>query len=177
MAWIWGMTINCASEADAKEVERRFDASGFSVPTAGSVSLNIGIEHTNSGWEVGVVPRIIKDGRSELLNGHGSASDENEIIDIDATAKVLYDRLAQIQTYRFALTGFEVSDWRSAGELLDDISPGSSCEDQLYTLPNICSGLVIASRMWALANYPHTFVEFSSEEHMWLPYTTIKDAQ
>jgi hypothetical protein len=191
MAWIWFMGANFAREEHARAFAEHFVKTGFSVPHAGHVELRFAVEQDSeneTGWEVHVLPYVDPEGPDGVshggpwhLNGHGHASEPGEVEDIDACAKVLYERLASLHNYRFALVGFEVGGWRTAGGLLDDLSPGGLYDQHRAMLgqpPHNCEhvwdGLVISQDLWRIANRPEGFVRFSSD-HLWVPYTTIRN--
>jgi hypothetical protein len=170
------MTVNCPSEATAHAFADHFDRREFAVPNAGAVELLVAVEHVESGWECPIIPYVWETHggvpRKVLLN--------KETEDIDACAKVLYERLGRLYNYRFALTGFEVGDWRSAGALVDDLSPGGLYEEQhiKQKLKN-WNGLVISEALWETANMPDGFVPFGAQAsgYFWVPYTTIEDSR
>jgi hypothetical protein len=169
------MTVSFASEGLAKAFSDHFDRTNFNVPHRGEVRLDLACTQSGagsgSGWEVDVFPKI----GADHLNGHGSATDPDEVEDIDACAKVLYDRLSRAKSrgYRFALTGFEVSDWRSVGELIDDLSPSGLLDQQRKTgHARAWDGLVVSDHVWWVAERPDGFVRFAAD-HMWIPFTTI----
>jgi hypothetical protein len=175
MAYIWHMAVSFATEGLARAFADNFDRREFDVPHAGGVNLAVGVETTDSGWEVCVLPKV---GTSHL-NGHGSACSPEEVADIDACAKVLYDRLstAKSQGYRFALTGFEVGDWRSAGELADDLSPRGLFEEQRRKgHARGWEGLVVSDHLWWVAERPEGFVRFAAD-YMWLPFKSIEGVE
>jgi hypothetical protein len=184
MAWIWHGVVNCSSRATAEAVARQFDRSSFRVPQAGTVDLRLGVEHTSSGWECGICPYVwTSEEEWWHLNDHGGALTTEEALDIDCCADVIYRRLQETHGYRFALTGFEVADWRSAGGLLDDISPGGLYEQQRRDKLHGYCGLVISSALAEAAEYPQGFVPFGpptegmlgpSTGYSWIPYRATK---
>jgi hypothetical protein len=183
MAWIWHMTVNLATEEEARAFADKFDHSHFELPHAGDVELRFGVSRHAPGWEVGIAPYVFgdrRDGSRWHLNDHGSAVSQDEVEDIDACAKVLYDRLGQmagdgIFAYRFALTGFEVSEWRTCGELIDDLSPGGLYEEQLREHHG-WDGLVISASVFEAAESPEGFVSFAGP-YSWIPYSSVKLVQ
>jgi hypothetical protein len=176
MAWIWFMSVNFADNPPARAFADHFVKTGFPVPHAGHVEPRVSVEKNESGWECYVAPYVERDehGGPWHLNGHGGAADESEIQDIDACANVLYERLRKFDTFRFALTGWEVGDWRSAGGLLDDLSPNGLYDEHQRAGIRSFNGLVISQNLWAAANSPPGFEPFSPS-HVWVPYTSVKD--
>ncbi len=191
MAYIWHLTANCGTEEFAKQFAKHFDLSPFSVPHAGDVELRTSVEHNDSGWEVHVLPYVRRrvndpaEGRWHL-NDHGGATTPEEVADIDACAKVLYDRLAHplrsdsqapFLTFQFVLTGFEVGDWRSPGGLLDDLSPGGLyLEQRAARVSHAWDGLVISRPLYEAAMDPPGLVRFGPG-YYWIPFTSIEKSQ
>jgi hypothetical protein len=190
MAFIWFMAINVATEGHARSILGAFDRTPFQVPHAGLVDPRVGIEHTeDSGWEVHVCPYVepaegpdgVSHGGPWHLNDHGHAYTPEEVEDIDATAKVFYDRLGPIHDYRFALTGFECGDWRSVGGLLDDLVPGGLLHKHRDSgHGHNWDGLVITPHLWRAAGEPEGFVPFTAQpygDYLWIPYTSIANTK
>jgi hypothetical protein len=180
MAVIWHFTASFASEEFARAFVEHFDKTLFPVPHAGLVEPRLGVEKNDSGWEVAVLPYVETPSGSHggpwHLNGHGGATTSAEVEDIDACALVLYDRLRRIFNYRFALTGFEVGDWRSVGELVDDLSPGGLYEEHRRGGHRGFEGLVVSQNLYEAAESPPGFVGFSAG-YLWVPFTSIANVQ
>lgn len=179
MAWIWHLSVSLPGEREARDFVERLDKAPFRVPHAGHVELQTSVEQVQSGWEVHVLPYVdpespdgVSHGGPWHLNGHGSARTPEEVADIDAASAVLYDRLRNAPSlYRFALVGFEVGDWRSAGGLLDDLSPGGLYHQHRSWGLQTWDGLVVHQDLWRAAWSPGGFEHFSGE-YMWTPPTS-----
>lgn len=177
MAYIWHMSVNFSKEEFARSFEKHYDHSMIDLPHAGKCEPRVSVEKNDSGWEVHVLPYVDPEGPDGVshggpwhLNGHGGAKAGKEVEDLDACAKVLFDRLRNIHNYRFAFVGWEVGDWRSAGGLLDDLSEGG-----LYVPGHkTWGGLVVSKDLYEAAGMPEGFVKFSGE-YLWVPYTSAED--
>jgi len=192
MAYIWHGVANFTTQEVAEAFANHFDRSAFTVPHAGTVNLRLVVEHNDSGWECCICPYVFQrpaaqgsyteantippEDRWWHLNGHGGPDSPEEAEDIDACAKVIYERLGRIYNYRFAFTGVEVGDWRSAGGLLDDISPGGLYDEHRLKKFHGFDGLVISDALYEAAGFPEGFIPFGSQDsgYHWVPYTSIK---
>jgi len=185
MAYIWHGVVSFATEGLARSFVEHFDRSMFKLPHAGACELRLGVEKNESGWEVLVCPYVDPEGPDGVshggpwhLNGHGGANTPEEVEDIDACAEVFYARLGRVpsQGYRFALTGFEVGDWRSAGQLLDDLSPDGLYDEHRKQGFKTWDGLVVSQWLWWAAERPDGFVRFGAD-YFWIPFSSIAKSQ
>jgi hypothetical protein len=122
----------------------------------------VGVELNSSGWEAIVCPYVKRPHGFGHLNGHGGPKDAMEAEDLDAAARVLYERLCPLLGYRFAFTGVEVADWKSPKELTEQLKPNGVLRS--FNL----DGLVLSADMWERAEKPDGFVPFG-ESFVWLP--------
>jgi hypothetical protein len=182
MAYIWHGVANFSDESLATAFAKNFDRSVFTLPFGESCDLRLGVEKNSSGWEVCIVPYVFWDaGEAGHLNGHGGADTPEEVATIDACANVIYKRLSsglsdETMSYDFALTGFEVGDWRSRAELVKDLAPDGLYREYVKLGFHTFDGLVVTRPMWWEAESPDGFERFSPD-HMWIPFRTIEDSQ
>jgi hypothetical protein len=176
MACIWHLTANCSTQEHAELFKKHFDHSTFSVPHAGLVELRMSGESVDSGWEVSVFPYVERPEKGKShLNDHAGADTPEEAADIEACAKVFYERLGNALSFlvfQFALTGFEVSEFRSPGELLDDLSPSGSFRQLLADKSGSLNGLVISRHIYEAASEPPGFARFGPG-YFWVPGTGV----
>lgn len=190
MAYIWHGVASFPNEGLAKAFTEHFDRTEFTLPHTGRCELHLGVEHNGSGWEVCIAPYVAEMTLEEKepgappdrwhLNDHGGANTPEEVEDIDVCAKVIYERLSTVisRAYEFALTGFEVGDWRSPDELAKDLAPGGLYREHILKFPAMRAwdGLVVSQKMWEAAERPDGFVRFAAD-HFWIPFHTIENAQ
>jgi hypothetical protein len=184
MAYIWHLTISCANEAFARDIADRFDKTTFKLPHAGLCEPRLGVKRESTGWEIHVCPYVEQNehGGPWHLNGHGGASTPEEAEDIDACAREFYERLSNHGggtrfNYHFALTGFEVGEWRSVGGLLDDLSEGGLFREMHGKGGHGWDGLVVSQALYQLAQSPEGFSQFLGGAYFWVPYTSITLSQ
>lgn len=87
--------------------------------------------------------------------------DEDDVIQMNGIARVLYDVLRNAPTFRYARVGVEVDEFRYFSELGDDLVKSDHF-----------NGVVLADEVWRGLGSPETYVEFGPG-YRWRPFTGV----
>jgi hypothetical protein len=158
MAWIFSLSAECGSNKHQAELfAKHFDGLSFGLITGKSSTCHSNVQkgHEGNWWAVVCPDNISRSGNSTL----------DDAIDFSELGFRLYKRLMSAPSFRFALVGCEVDEFRSYSELLDDVGTYSDGHRELTYF----DGLVLREDVWKELGMPLGFLPFS-EEHRWKPY-------
>jgi hypothetical protein len=150
MAWIFSLSAECGSDqARAQEFSKHFDGAHLTLSNGAQSQCRVSIfQDIEDNWWSRVCPNNI----SEV----GVNTPETAYL-MTELGILLYQRLLSAPSFRYALVGVEVDEFRTYSELLED-------------LPNLAfPGLVLAESIWQEAGSPQTFQPFSLG-YVWKTY-------
>lgn len=150
MAWIFSLSAECGSDSErAKEFSKHFDGASLNLSNGTQSQCQVSIfQDIEDNWWCRVCPNNI----SQL----GVDTPETAYL-MTELGILLYQRLLSAPSFRYALVGVEVDEFRTYNELLED-------------LPNLTfSGLVLALDVWQEAGSPQRFQPFSLG-YVWKTY-------
>jgi hypothetical protein len=150
MTWIFSLSAECgADRATAEQFDRHFDSVSWMLSNGSQSQCRADIfQDIEENWWCRVNPS----GISEVgIDAPQTAYLMTEL------GILLYQRLRSAPTFRYALVGVEVDEFRTYHELLD--------ESPTPTFP----GLVLAETVWQSLGASPTFRPFSSG-YVWQPY-------
>ncbi|MFG6101868.1 hypothetical protein U2F10_06420 [Leptothoe sp. EHU-05/26/07-4] len=150
MAWVFGLSVDCGPNKDTAELfSAHFDAVSWTLSNNTQSQCHTTIfQDIDDNWWCRVCP----DGLSEI----GIESPDSAYL-MTERGIFLYQHLKSSPTYRFALVGVEVDEFRTHNELLDDATDLD------------CPGLVLSETLWRSIDQPSTFRPFSPG-YVWRPY-------
>ncbi|MFB2894402.1 hypothetical protein ACE1CI_15950 [Aerosakkonemataceae cyanobacterium BLCC-F50] len=150
MSWIFSLSAECGKEQTAAEqFSDYFDRVSWILSNNNQSQCQTGIfQDIEDNWWCRVTPT----GISEV----GINTPETAYI-MTEVGILLYQHLRFAPTFRYALVGLEVDEFRTYSELLEDTSSPSF------------PGLVLAETIWQLLGAPSDFRSFSSG-YVWKPY-------
>lgn len=163
MAWIFSLSAECGSEqARAQEFSQHFDGVYWTLSNGTQSKCEVSIfQDIEDNWWCQVCPNNI----SEV----GVDTPETAYL-MTELGLLLYQGLLSAPSFRYALVGVEVDEFRTYNELLED-------------LPNFAfPGLVLSLSIWQESGSPQNFQHFCSgyvwkayEGEVYKPLTTSPD--
>lgn len=150
MAWVFSLSAECGSNQNAAEqFAQHFETVSWSLSNGSQSQCRPTVfQDINENWWC----RICPDGISEVgIEAPDSAYLMTEL------GILLYQHLQSAPTFRYALVGLEVDEFRTFDELLD--------ESSTLSMP----GLVLSESTWQSLSSPSVFRAFSSG-YVWQPY-------
>ncbi|NEZ59258.1 hypothetical protein D0962_26570 [Leptolyngbyaceae cyanobacterium CCMR0082] len=150
MAWVFSLSAECGSNQNtAEQFAQHFETVSWSLSNGSqSQCCPTVFQDINGNWWC----RICPDGISEVgIEAPDSAYLMTEL------GILLYQHLQSAPTFRYALVGLEVDEFRTFDELLD--------ESSTLSMP----GLVLSESIWQALSSPSVFRAFSSG-YVWQPY-------
>ncbi|EKU96252.1 hypothetical protein Lepto7375DRAFT_0237 [Leptolyngbya sp. PCC 7375] len=150
MAWVFSLSAECGSNQNtAEQFAQHFETVSWSLSNGSqSQCCPTVFQDINENWWC----RICPDGISEVgIEAPDSAYLMTEL------GILLYQHLQSAPTFRYALVGLEVDEFRTFDELLD--------ESSTLSMP----GLVLSESIWQSLSSPSVFRAFSSG-YVWHPY-------
>lgn len=150
MAWMFSLSAECgAQQAVAEEFSHHFDAVSWVLSNGSESQCRVGIfQDIEENWWCRVCPSSI----SEV----GIDTPESAYL-MTELGILLYQRLRSAPTFRYALVGVEVDEFRTYSELLEESSS--------LAFP----GLVLAQTVWEAMGSSPGFRPFSPG-YVWKPY-------
>ncbi|HAG82123.1 MAG TPA: hypothetical protein DCL61_13390 [Cyanobacteria bacterium UBA12227] len=150
MAWIFSLSAECGAEqSTAEQFSRHFDQASWVLSNSNQSQCHTTIfQDMEENWWCRVSPS----GISEV----GIDTPETAYL-MTELGILLYQRLRFAPTFRYALIGLEVDEFRTYSELLQEASTRSF------------PGLVIAETIWQAIGSPSGFRPFSLG-YVWKPY-------
>lgn len=150
MAWVFSLSAECGSEqGTAEQFAKHFEDTSWFLSNGSQPQCRTTIfQDIDENWWCRVCPV----GMSEIgIEAPDSAYLMTEL------GILLYQHLQSAPTFRYALVGLEVDEFRMFNELLDEA-------------PNLSMpGLVVSDKTWQAIGAPSTFRTFSSG-YVWQPY-------
>ncbi|MDB9320715.1 hypothetical protein PN483_10320 [Nodularia spumigena CS-591/04] len=152
MAWIFSLSAECgADESSAKELANYFGATTFFLKLSDN-RIHLCRTDTFQDIENNWWFRVYPDNITEV----GIDSPENAYL-MTELGLVFYEALKFDSTFRYALVGVEVDEFRTYSELIED-------------LPNLAiPGLVLSTTFEKEVEIPPVFQPFS-DGYVWQPY-------
>ncbi|MFG6101435.1 hypothetical protein U2F10_04230 [Leptothoe sp. EHU-05/26/07-4] len=150
MAWVFSLSAECGSNQNtAEQFAQHFETVSWSLSNGSqSQCCPTVFQDINGNWWC----RICPDGISEVgIEAPDSAYLMTEL------GILLYQHLQSAPTFRYALVGLEVDEFRTFDELLD--------ESSTLSMP----GLVLSESIWQSLSSSSVFRAFSSG-YVWQPY-------
>lgn len=150
MAWIFSLSAECGSdESSAKEFARHFEGIAWILSNDRQCQCCTGtFQDIENNWWC----RLYPDNISEV----GIDSPENAYL-MTELGLLFYEALKFNSTFRYALVGVEVDEFRTYSELIED-------------LPNlVIPGLVLSTTFENEVEIPPVFQPFSNG-YVWQPY-------
>ena len=150
MAWVFSLSVECGlDQSTAEQFAKHFEAISWSLSNGSQSQCRPFIfQDINENWWC----RISPDGMSEIgIEAPDSAYLMTEL------GILLYQHLQSAPTFRYALVGLEVDEFRTFDELLSESSN--------LNMP----GLVLSDSTWQSLGSPSAFRTFSSG-YVWQPY-------
>lgn len=150
MTWIFGLSAECGEEyAIAEQFAHHFDNVSWILSNGSQTQCHADIfQDIEENWWCRICP-------SEI-SGVGINTSETAYL-MTELGILLYQRLRSAPTFRYALVGVEVDEFRTYRELLEETSTP--------TFP----GLVLAGTLWQKMGESTAFRPFSSG-YVWKPY-------
>lgn len=150
MAWIFGLSAECGAErAIAEQFAHHFHNVSWILSNGSQIQCHADIfQDIEENWWCRICPNNI----SEV----GIDTPETAYL-MTELGILLYQRLRSAPTFRYALVGVEVDEFRTYRELLE--------ESPKPTFP----GLVLAKTVWEAMGESTAFLPFSSG-YVWKPY-------
>jgi hypothetical protein len=150
MAWVFSLSVECgANKANAVLFSRHFDKIEWTLSNGSSSESTSSIfQDMEENWWC----RIVPNGISEV----GADTPEKAFV-MTELGIILYQRLQSAPSFRYALVGIEVDEFRTYSELLEDSS--------VINFP----GLVLAESIWQTLGSSLVFRPFSLG-YVWKPY-------
>lgn len=150
MAWMFSLSAECGAEqAIAEQFVHHFDQVSWVLSNGSESQCRVGIfQDIEENWWCRVCPSSI----SEV----GIDTPESAYL-MTELGILLYPRLRSAPTFRYALVGVEVDEFRTYSELLEDSSS--------LAFP----GLVLVQTVWEAINSSPGFRPFSPG-YVWKPY-------
>ncbi|HEY9600148.1 MAG TPA: hypothetical protein V6C85_00950 [Allocoleopsis sp.] len=150
MAWIFSLSAECGEQrAVAEQFSRHFDKVSWVLSNSSQSQCQTGIfQDIEENWWC----RVSSSGISEV----GIDTPETAYL-MTELGILLYQRLQSAPTFRYALVGLEVDEFRTYSELIE--------ESSAVFFP----GLVLAEPIWQAIGLPPAFRSFSSG-YVWKPY-------
>ena len=150
MAWMFSLSAECGDQqAVAEQFSHHFDAVSWVLSNGSQSQCRVGIfQDIEENWWCRVCPSSI----SEV----GIDTPESAYL-MTELGILLYQRLRSAPTFRYALVGVEVDEFRTYSELLEESSS--------LAFP----GLVLAQTVWEAIGSSPGFRRFSSG-YVWKPY-------
>lgn len=148
MAWIFSLSAECGPEQMvAEQFARHFDDASWVLSNGSQCRTDIFQDIEENWW-----CRVCPSNMSEI----GTDTPENAY-HMTELGLLLYQRLRTAPSFRYALAGVEVDEFRTYRELIE--------ESPTVAFP----GLVLAETVWQTLGLPSTFRPFSSG-YVWKPY-------
>ncbi|BAZ16233.1 hypothetical protein NIES4071_81080 [Calothrix sp. NIES-4071] len=150
MAWVFSLSAECGSDqARAQEFSEHFNGAHWTLSNGAQSQCRVSIfQDIEDNWWCRVCPNNISES--------GVDTPETAYL-MTELGILLYQRLLSAPSFRYALVGVEVDEFRTYSELLED-------------LPNLAfPGLVLALGIWQEAGSPQTFQPFSMG-YVWKTY-------
>lgn len=150
MAWIFSLSAECGSDSErVQEFSKHFDGANLTLSNGTQSQCQVSIfQDIEDNWWCRVCPNNI----SQL----GVDTPETAYL-MTELGILLYQRLLSAPSFRYALVGVEVDEFRTYNELLED-------------LPNLAfPGLVLALDVWQEVGSPQRFQHFSLG-YVWKTY-------
>ncbi|GET37244.1 hypothetical protein [Microseira wollei] len=150
MAWIFSLSAECGDQqAAAAQFSQHFDNISWTISNGSQAQCSAEIfQDIEENWWCRVCPSNI----SKV----GVDTPETAYL-MTELGILLYQRLQSAPTFRYALVGVEVDEFRTYSELLEESSN--------LAVP----GLVLAETVWQAVGSPPAFRRFSSA-YVWKPY-------
>ena len=148
MAWIFSLSAECGNKLTAEQFASYFDRVSWAL-SGGSLSqcrTEI-FQDLEDNWWCRVSPAYV----SEM-----EIDTPEMAYQMTETGIFLYQHLRSAPTFRYALVGVEVDEFRTHSELL---------KESILEFP----GLVLAESIWQTVGSPPAFRSFSSG-YVWKPY-------
>jgi hypothetical protein len=151
MAWIFSLSAECGAEqAIAQQFTHYFDNLSWMLSNGSQIQCRAALfQDIEENWWCRVCPS----GVSEV----GIDTPETVYL-MTELGILLYQRLRSAPTFRYALVGVEVDEFRTYSELLEESLGGPAFP-----------GLVLAKTVWQAIGASSTFRPFSSG-YVWKPY-------
>lgn len=150
MAWVFSLSVECGPNKNtAEQFSAHFETVSWTLSNNTQPHCRDTLfQDVDDNWWCQICP----DSLSEIgIESPDAAYRMTEL------GILLYQHLRTAPTYRFALVGVEVDEFRTHSELLDDA-------------PDLnFSGLVLSDTLWQSIGQPSTFRSFSSG-YVWQPY-------
>lgn len=152
MAWVFSLSIECGSvQADAEQCVKHFDGLALTLSDRSVHLCNATLfQDVEENWWCRACP--------EQLSEVGIDSPEMAYITTELGI-LLYRHLQSVSTFRYALAGVEVDEFRTYSELLEDAS----------VLGIMFPGLVLTEEIWRSISTSPAFRPFRSG-YVWKPY-------
>lgn len=150
MAWVFSLSAECSSDqSTAEQFAQHFEPVSWSLSNGSQARCHSTVfQDIDENWWC----RICPDGISAIgIEVPDSAYLMTEL------GILLYQHLQSSPTFRYALVGLEVDEFRTFDELLNESSH--------LNMP----GLVLSESTWQSLSSPPVFREFSSG-YVWQPY-------
>lgn len=149
MVWMFSLSAECGTQqAVAEQFSQHFDAVSWILSNGSSFQCRVGIfQDIEDNWWCRVCPTSV----SEI----GIDTPETAYL-MTELGILLYQRLQSAPTFRYALVGVEVDEFRTYSELLEESS---------LAFP----GLVLAQTIWQAIGSSAGFRSFSPG-YVWKPY-------
>lgn len=150
MAWVFSLSVECGSDKNAAEhFSTHFNAVSWTLSNDACFQGHTTVfQDIDDNWWCRVCP--------DRLSEIGIESPDSAYL-MTELGILLYQYLKSAPTYRFALVGVEVDEFRTYSELLDD------------ALDLDFPGLVLSDTLWQSIDQPSTFRPFSPG-YVWQPY-------
>lgn len=150
MAWIFSLSAECGSDENkAKRFAQHFEAMTLTLSNGGQCQCRADIfQDVEANWWCRVCP--------DSMSKTGIESSENAYL-MTELGIFFYQHLKTAPTFRYALVGVEVDEFRTYSELLDDAS--------VLFIP----GLVLSTEIGRLLENYASYRSFSPG-YIWLPY-------
>lgn len=149
MAWLFSLSAECGTEKIAAEAVVAHFHGFVVVLTDGSrFPCETSVGQVDGAWWAVVYPEGVSRG------GVGNEKDARELTEVGF---ILYERLRSAPSFRFALVGVEVYDFKTFEELDDDLVTWDY------------SGVVLADPIWQRLGSPTIYVPFAPG-YRWRPF-------
>jgi hypothetical protein len=153
MAWLYSLSAECGTQKESAEaVARHFHDFTVALTDGSRFPCEVEVGHIGSAWWAAVYPEGVS--RSGVAN-------EKHARELTEVGFILYERLRSAPSFRFALVGVEVYDFKTFEEIDDDLVNWD------------WSGVVLADAIWQRLGSPTIYVPFAPG-YRWRPFVQAR---